>query len=62
MLLEPASYVESIAPNFMFEKVTEESGLSSSTTSGSPESVAHVPRWSLGFVESTGYVESSQSI
>ena len=62
MLLEPASYVESIAPNFMFEKVTEESGLSSSTTSGSPESVAHVPRWSAGFVESTGYVESSQSI
>lgn len=59
---EGPSVVEPIAPYLMSENVTLALACLLSTSLGTPEVVAQVPRTDPGVVESTGYVESNQSM
>jgi len=60
----PEGYVEPISPNLMLEYLTLACGWLLSTSLGSPEVVAHVPRALPGTAAElfAGYVLSSQSI
>jgi len=54
--------VEPMAPNLISEKVTLALACLDSTSFGTPDVVGQLPRAAPGSVESTGYVESSQSM
>merc|ERR1712113_755852 len=60
--LGPPEIVEPIGPNLMSEKITCELACLDSTSFGTPDVVGQEPRSAPGSVESTGYVESSQSM
>jgi len=60
--LGPPEIVEPMGPNLMSEKITCELACWDSTSFGTPDVVGQEPRSAPGSLESTGYVESSQSM